>query len=180
MSIHATTVIALHDPEARCAVVGSDGQATQNTLILKANTRKARAIFDGKVPTGFAGSTADAITLFERFEGKLREYSGNLVRAAVELTKDWRTDRALRRLEALLVVASEDHLLMVSGAGDVMEPDDGVVGLGSGGGYAMAAARALRRETALDLKAIAEKALGIAAELDIYTNDRIHVEELKW
>ena len=180
MSIHATTVIALHDPEARCAVVGSDGQATQNTLILKANTRKARAIFDGKVLTGFAGSTADAITLFERFEGKLREYSGNLVRAAVELTKDWRTDRALRRLEALLVVASEDHLLMVSGAGDVMEPDDGVVGLGSGGGYAMAAARALRRETALDLKAIAEKALGIAAELDIYTNDRIHVEELKW
>lgn len=180
MIMHATTVIALHDPEARCAVVGSDGQATMNTLILKANTRKVRTIYDNKVLTGFAGSTADAITLFERFEGKLREYSGNLVRAAVELTKDWRTDRALRRLEALLVVANEENLLTISGAGDVMEPDDGVVGLGSGGGYAMAAARALRRETDLDLKTVAEKSLLIAAELDIYTNDHIHVEALKW
>jgi len=180
MNIHGTTIIALRDPKARCAVVASDGQATMNNMVLKANTKKARRIFDGQVLIGFAGATADAMTLFERFEGKLREYSGNLVRASVELTKDWRTDRVLRRLEALMVVANEEALLTISGAGDVMEPDDGIIGLGSGGGYALAAARALRGETDLSLTEIAEKSLLIAAGLDIYTNDHIHIEVLEW
>lgn len=180
MTIHGTTIVALRDPKSRCAVVASDGQATMNNMVLKANTKKVRRIFDGRVLTGFAGATADAMTLFERFEGKLREYGGNLVRAAVELTKDWRTDRVLRRLEALMVVANEEALLTISGAGDVMEPDDGMIGLGSGGGYALAAARALRRDTELSLNEIAERSLLIAAELDIYTNDHTHIEVLEW
>jgi len=150
------------------------------TMVVKSTTKKARRLYDDRVLTGFAGATADAITLFERFEGKLKEYSGNLTRAAVELTKDWRTDRALRRLEALLVVVDAEALLTVSGAGDVMEPDDGVIALGSGGGYALAAARALKQETDLSIQQVAEKALQIAAGLDIYTNDQITIEVLKW
>lgn len=180
MKIHGTTILALRDTEARCAVVASDGQATMGTMVVKSTTKKARRIYDDKVLTGFAGATADAITLFERFEGKLKQYSGNLTRAAVELTKDWRTDRVLRRLEALLVVVNAEALLTISGAGDVMEPDDGVIALGSGGGYALAAARALKQETDLPIRAIAEKALRIAAGLDIYTNDQITVEVLEW
>lgn len=180
MKIHNTTIVALRDPETKTAVVASDGQATMNDMVVKAHTRKARRIYNDKVLTGFAGATADAITLFERFEGKLKEYSGNLMRAAVELTKDWRTDRMLRRLEALLVVANEEALLTISGAGDVMEPDDGIVTLGSGGGYALAAARALKQETDLSIKEIAEKSLRVAASIDIYTNDNIHVEVLEW
>ncbi len=180
MKIHNTTIVALRDPDAKKAVVASDGQATMNNMIVKATTRKARRIYDDKVLTGFAGSTADAITLFERFEGKLKEYSGNLTRAAVELTKDWRTDRMLRRLEALLVVVNEEALLTISGAGDVMEPDDGIVTLGSGGGYALAAARALKQETDLSIEEIAKKSLQVAASIDIYTNDNINVEVLEW
>ncbi len=180
MTIHGTTILALHDPEAKRAVIASDGQATMNNMVVKANTKKIRRLYNGQVLTGFAGATADAITLFERFEGKLKEYSGNLVRAAVELTKDWRTDRALRRLEALLVALDAEAMLTISGAGDVMEPDDGVIALGSGAGYALAAARALRAETDLDIRAIAEKSMHIAAALDVYTNDRISLEALEW
>ena len=180
MKLHGTTILALRDPQARCAVVASDGQATMGTMVVKSTTKKARRLYDDRVLTGFAGATADAITLFERFEGKLKEYSGNLTRAAVELTKDWRTDRALRRLEALLVVVDAEALLTVSGAGDVMEPDDGVIALGSGGGYALAAARSLKQETDLSIQQVAEKALQIAAGLDIYTNDQITIEVLKW
>lgn len=180
MKIHGTTILALRDPQARCAVIAADGQATMNTMVIKSKTRKVRRLYEDKVLTGFAGATADAITLFERFEVKLKQYGGNLLRAAVELTKEWRTDRVLRRLEALLVVVNQDALLTISGAGDVMEPDDGIIALGSGGGYALAAARALKAETQLPIAQIAEKSLHLAAGLDIYTNDHIVLEELTW
>lgn len=180
MKIHGTTILALRDPQARRAVIAADGQATMNTMVIKSRTRKVRRLYEDKVLSGFAGATADAITLFERFEGKLKQYGGNLLRAAVELTKEWRTDRVLRRLEALLVVVNQDALLTISGAGDVMEPDDGIIALGSGGGYALAAARALKAETQLSPAEIAEKSLHIAAGLDIYTNEHIVVEELTW
>ena len=151
-----------------------------DTQIIKSTTRKLRRLYDDQVIAGFAGATADSLTLFERFEGKLKEYSGNLRRAAVELTKEWRTDRMLRRLEALMAVASQDGILLISGTGDVIEPDEAVVGIGSGGAYALAAAKALMHESELDITSIARKALEIASTIDIYTNDQIVMEELTW
>lgn len=175
-----TTILAIHSPEERRAVIASDGQATLNNTIIKAHAKKIRKIYDGQVLVGFSGATADAFTLFERFEGKLQQYGGNLVRAAVELTKDWRTDRVLRRLEALLAVADREALLLISGSGEVMEPDDGIVALGSGGPYALAAAKALRGATDLPIVEVARRALEIAGEIDIYTNRNIYLEELSW
>ncbi len=168
---HATTIVAVKK-EGKIAVAG-DGQVTfaQNTIIKK-GARKIRRLFKNKVVAGFAGSVADAFTLFEKFEGKLEEYHGNLQRAAVELAKEWRTDKILRRLEALLIVASSEDLYIISGSGEVIEPDDGVTAIGSGGPYALAAARAL------EARDIVREALTIAAEICIYTNDQIIVEEL--
>jgi ATP-dependent HslUV protease, peptidase subunit HslV len=148
-----------------------------NTTV-KGNAKKVKRIYDGKVIAGFAGGTADAFTLFERFEGKLQTHGGNLLRAAVEMAKDWRTDRFLRRLEALLIVADKDHALMISGNGDVMEPEHDVIAIGSGGPFAHAAARALLENTQLSAKEIAEKALNIAADICVYTNHNLTVEAL--
>ncbi len=161
-------------------MIASDGQATLNNIVLKSTAKKVRKIYNDQVLVGFAGATADAITLFERFEHKLKECSGNLKRAAVELTKDWRTDRVLRRLEAVMAVANPEALLLISGAGDVIEPDDEMIGLGSGGAYALAAAKALRQNTALPIEEIARKSLEIAGSLDIYTNQHISIEKLEW
>jgi ATP-dependent HslUV protease subunit HslV len=146
--------------------------------VLKHNARKIRRLYNGRVVAGFSGATADAFTLFERFESKLEAYSGNLTRAAVELAKDWRTDKVLRRLEALLVVADREHILIISGTGDVIEPEQGIAAIGSGGPYAQAAARALLENTDLQAKQIVEKALKIASDICIYTNDKIIVEEI--
>jgi len=151
---------------------------TLDTTVMKHRAKKTRKLYNDKVLAGFAGATADAFTLFERFEGKLEQYNGNILRAAVELAKDWRTDKLLRRLEALLVVADKDHSLIISGNGDVVEPDDGIVAIGSGGPYAQAAARALVAHSNLDAKTIAQEAMRITAEICIYTNDQIVIEEL--
>lgn len=175
-NIRSTTIIAVKK-EGKIAMAG-DGQVTFNNTVLKSKASKVRIMQDGKVLTGFAGSTADAFTLFNLFENKLKEFQGNLVRAAVELAKDWRTDRVLRRLEALLIVADRDHLLTLSGNGDVIEPDDGVVAIGSGGPYALAAARALLRQTKLSAKEIVTEAMQIAGEICIYTNDQVTIEEI--
>jgi ATP-dependent HslUV protease subunit HslV len=171
-----TTVVTAR--RGRQVALGADGQVTFGQTVLKANARKVRTLHDGRVLAGFAGSTADAFTLFERFEGKLKSSNGQLLRAAVELAKDWRTDRFLRRLEAMLIVADRDSTLVLSGNGDVIEPEEGLTAIGSGGPMALAAARALTRHTTLGPRAVVEHALGIAAELCIYTNDRIVVEEL--
>jgi len=178
--IIGTTILAIRSPEERKAVIAGDGQATLQNTIVKAHARKIRKIYHDRVLVGFAGATADAITLFERFEGKLEQFNGNLIRAAVELTKDWRTDRVLRRLEALLAVADSEALLLISGSGDVLEPDDGIVALGSGGPYALAAARALRGATDLPITEVARRALEIASGIDVYTNQNIYMEELSW
>jgi ATP-dependent HslUV protease subunit HslV len=159
-------------------VMAGDGQVTLENTIMKHTARKVRKVYNDRVLAGFAGATADAFTLFGKFEEKLEQYNGNLVRAAVELAKDWRTDRLLRRLEALLVIADAEHSLVISGNGDVIEPDDGVTAIGSGGPYAHAAAKALTQFSNLDARAIAEEAMKIAASICIYTNDRIIVEEL--
>lgn len=170
-----TTVLAvLRDGRA---AMGSDGQVTLGQTVLKHGASKVRRI-GGGVLAGFAGSAADGLTLFERFEAKLGEHRGNLPRAAVAMAKEWRTDRTLRRLEAMLVVCDREHLLILSGSGDVVEPDDGVAGVGSGGAYAQAAARALLRHTELPVEVVVREALRIAAEICIYTNDRIVVETL--
>jgi ATP-dependent HslUV protease subunit HslV len=159
--------------------LGSDGQASMGDVVLKHNARKIRTLFDGKVLAGFAGSTADAFTLFERFESKLEEYRGNVLRSAVELAKEWRTDRYLRRLEALLAVASADRLLLISGTGDVIEPDDDIVAIGSGGNYALAAARALVKHAPnLTARQIVEEGLNIAADICVYTNHSLTIEEI--
>lgn len=158
--------------------IGGDGQVTFGNTVMKHGAKKVRRIYDGKVLAGFAGAAADAFALFEKFETKLEEFHGNLPRAAVELAKEWRLDRALRRLEALLVVADKSHLLVISGSGDVIEPDDGVVAVGSGGPYALAAARALERHTDLSCRDIVEEALKIAASICIYTNEEITCEEI--
>ena len=160
-------------------VVAGDGQVTMGDMVLKHQARKVRRLYQGKVIAGFAGTTADAFTLFERFEAKLEQYSGNLRRAAVELAKDWRTDRMLRRLEALLAAVDEDNSLVISGNGDVIEPDDGLLAIGSGGSQALAAARALARNTDLNARQIAEAAMEITAEICIYTNDHFVFEELE-
>lgn len=159
-------------------VVGGDGQVSLGNTIMKGNARKVRRLYNDKVLAGFAGGTADAFTLFERFEGKLEKHSGNLTRAAVELAKDWRSDKALRRLEALLVVADKEASLIISGNGDVIEPEESLMAIGSGGPFAQAAARALLENTDLDARAIIEKALGIAGDICVYTNHNLSIEEL--
>ena len=158
--------------------LGGDGQVSLGNTIMKGNARKVRRLYNGKIIAGFAGGTADAFTLFERFEGKLEKYSGNLTRAAVELAKDWRTDRMLRRLEALLAVADDEASLVISGNGDVIEPEEGLIAIGSGGAFAQAAASALMRNTDLPAKDIVEKALTIAGDICIYTNHNFTIEEL--
>jgi ATP-dependent HslUV protease subunit HslV len=158
--------------------MAADGQVTLGQTILKQTAQKTRRLAKGDVLAGFAGATSDAFALFARFEAKLDQYRGNLERSAVELAKDWRTDRALRRLEAMLIVADERATFLLSGTGDLIEPDDGIIGIGSGGNYAMAAARALARHTETDARAIAEIAMGIAAEVCIYTNAHLTIEEL--
>jgi len=175
-NFHATTILAVHR-DNKTAIAG-DGQVSFQNTVMKRSAKKVRKMMDGKVLAGFAGSTADAFTLFEKFEGKLTAYRGNLTRAAVELAKEWRTDRILRRLEALLIVADREKIFTLSGNGDVIEPDDGVTAIGSGGPYALAAARALMRNTKLSAREIALAALEIAAEICIYTNDAITVEEI--
>lgn len=177
MSFHATTILAVTDDNG--VAMAGDGQVTLGQgVAMKHHARKVRRIYKDKVLVGFAGATADAFTLFERFEAKLDEFGGNLVRAAVELAKDWRKDKYLRRLEAMLIVADAEKALVLSGNGDVIEPDDGVAAIGSGGPYALAAARALRRETGLSAGDVAKKAMAIAAEICIYTNDQITLETL--
>ena len=171
-----TTVLSVR--RGGTVVVGGDGQVTLGNTVMKANARKVRRLYHDRVLAGFAGGTADAFTLFERFEGKLEKHQGHLVRAAVELAKDWRTDRMLRRLEALLVVADAQASLILSGTGDVIEPEGGLMAIGSGGPYAQAAARALLENTELDARTIVEKALAVAADICIYTNHHIPVEEL--
>jgi ATP-dependent HslUV protease, peptidase subunit HslV len=158
--------------------IGADGQVTLNTTVMKHTAKKTRRLFNDRCLAGFAGATADAFTLFERFEKKLEQYNGNITRASVELAKDWRTDRLLRRLEALLIVADGEHTFILSGTGDVIEPDDGIAAIGSGGPYALAAARALVKYADLDAKGIVLEAMGIAAKICIYTNDNILIEEL--
>ncbi|AQS59363.1 ATP-dependent protease subunit HslV [Desulforamulus ferrireducens] len=175
--MHATTIVAVKKG-SKVAVAG-DGQVTfgQNT-IMKHTARKVRRLHQGKVIAGFAGSVADAFTLFEKFEGKLEEYHGNLLRAAVELAKEWRTDKYLRALEAMLIVANQENLLVLSGNGEVIEPDEGVTAIGSGGPYALAAARALAKHTTLTPGEIAREALSLAADICVYTNNNIVVEEI--
>ncbi len=160
-------------------VIGGDGQVSLGDIIVKGNAKKVRRLYQDKVLAGFAGSTADAFTLFERFEGKLEQHSGNLTRSAVELAKDWRTDRMLRRLEAMLCVADRTASLIISGNGDVIEPENEIMAIGSGGGYANAAASALLNNTELSAREITEKAIAIAADICIYTNHSLVVEELK-
>jgi len=160
-------------------VIGGDGQVTMGNTVMKANARKVRRLYKDQVIAGFAGGTADAFTLFERFEGKLEKHQGQLTRAAVELAKDWRTDRILRRLEALLAVADKTASLVITGQGDVIEPENGLIAIGSGGPYAQAAARALMENTELDARVIVEQALNIAADICIYTNRNLTIEELQ-
>ena len=175
---HATTIFAVHH-KGKAAMAG-DGQVTfGNAVVMKHNARKVRKIFNGKVLAGFAGSVADAFTLFEKFEGRLEEYNGNLQRAAVELAKEWRSDKVLKRLEAMLIVMDNDHLLLVSGTGEVIEPDDGILAIGSGGNFALSAGRALKKHASnMEAKDIARAALEIAGEICVYTNERIILEEL--
>ncbi|NWF97797.1 MAG: ATP-dependent protease subunit HslV [Nitrospirae bacterium] len=174
--IKSTTILCVRRNNK--VAIGGDGQVTLGNTVLKHNAVKIRKIFGDKVLTGFAGATADAITLFEKFEGKLESYRGNLKRAAVELAKDWRTDKILRRLEALLLVADLEHTFILSGTGDVIEPEDGIAAIGSGGPYAQAAARALYENTDMSAKDIVEKAMKIAADICIYTNKNNVIEEL--
>lgn len=160
-------------------VMGGDGQVTLGNTVMKSNARKVRRLYKDQVIAGFAGATADAFTLFERFEGKLEKHSGQLVRAAVEMAKDWRTDRMLRRLEALLAIADKENSLLISGNGDVIEPENGLIAIGSGGPFAQSAAMALLDETELDAEAIVRRSLGIAADICIYTNSNIVIETLE-
>lgn len=175
--IHATTIVAVK--KGPNVAVAGDGQVTfGNSTIMKHNARKVRRLYNNKVVAGFAGSVADAFTLFEKFEAKLEEHRGNLQRAAVELAKEWRQDKFLRRLEALLIVADSEYMLILSGNGEVIEPEEGVAAIGSGGSYALAAARALKKHTELSPREIAVESLNIAASICVYTNNEITVEEL--
>ena len=176
MEYHGTTILSVR--RNGTVVIGGDGQVSFGNTIMKANARKVRRLYKEQVIAGFAGGTADAFTLFERFEGKLEKHQGNLTRAAVELAKDWRTDRVLRRLEALLGVADRSASLVISGNGDVIEPEGGLIAIGSGGPYAQAAARALLAHTELDARTIVERSLAIAADICIYTNHTVSIEEL--
>ena len=176
MKTHSTTILTVRHKGV--VAMGGDGQVTVGDSIMKADSNKIRRLMDDKVMTGFAGATADAFALLERFEAKLKEYPANVPRAATELAKEWRTDRVLRRLEALMAVTDARHTLLVSGNGDVIQPTDGVLGIGSGGNYAVAAARALVAHSKMGAVAIVRTALEIAAEIDVYTNTNIVVEEL--
>jgi ATP-dependent HslUV protease subunit HslV len=175
-SMHATTILAVRRNGK--TVIGGDGQVTVGATVMKHNAKKVRKMYNDKILAGFAGATADAFTLFEKFEAKLEQYRGNLTRAAVELAKDWRTDRVLRRLEALMIVADNERSFILSGNGDVIEPENGIAAIGSGGPYALAAARALADHTSLDGRVIVTEAMKIAGEICIYTNKEITVEEL--
>jgi ATP-dependent HslUV protease subunit HslV len=174
--IHGTTILCVR--QGQQVAMAGDGQVSFNNTIMKQQARKVRKVYHHRILAGFAGSAADAFTLFARFESKLEEYQGSLMRAAVELAKDWRSDRILRRLEALLAVADSETSLILSGTGDIIEPDDGLIGIGSGGPYALAAARALQQHTQLSAREIAEAAMRIAAGICIYTNAHVSVEEL--
>jgi ATP-dependent HslUV protease subunit HslV len=171
-----TTILAVR--HGGVVALGGDGQVTQGGTVVKHDAVKIRRLHDGKVLAGFAGGTADAMTLLDKYEGMLKKAQGNMAKAAVDLAKEWRTDRFLRRLESLLLVANREHILLISGQGDVIEPDDGVAGIGSGGPYAVAAARALVRHSKLPAKEIVKEAMGIAAGICIYTNEHLHIEEL--
>ncbi len=176
MKIRSTTIIAVrHNNEV---VLAGDGQVTLGNTVVKHEAKKVRRLYDGKVITGFAGATADAFTLFDKLEQKLERYNGNLMRSAVELAKDWRTDKMLRRLEAMLVAVDAEHSLLLSGSGDVIEPDDGIIAIGSGGPYAQAAAKALVKHADLGAEQICRTAMQIAGEICIYTNDSFVVEKL--
>jgi ATP-dependent HslUV protease subunit HslV len=174
--IHATTILAVRHRDR--AVLAGDGQVTLGDTIVKQSARKVRRLYSDKILAGFAGSAADSFALFSRFEAKLEQYRGNLERASVELARDWRTDRVLRRLEAMLVVVDKSSMFLLSGTGDLIEPDEGIIGIGSGGAYALAAAKALARHTDLDARAIAERAMNVAASICIYTNSTLAIEEL--
>ena len=174
--LHATTILAIRHRDH--SVIAGDGQVTLGQTVVKQNARKIRRMYNDRILAGFAGSAADSFALFTRFEAKLEEYRGNLQRSAVELSKDWRTDRILRRLEAMLIVVDATSMFLLSGNGDVIEPDDGIVAIGSGGPFALAAAKALAVNTDLGARAIAEKAMAIAGQICIYTNQQVVVEEL--
>ncbi len=173
---HGTTILCVRKGDA--VVIAGDGQVSMGDTVVKANACKIRRLGDGRILAGFAGATADAFTLFERLEAKLERHAGQLTRACVELAKDWRTDRYLRRLEALMAVADHSASLLVSGTGDVLEPDDGLIGIGSGGNYALAAARALIDIDGLDAEAVARKAMAVAANICVYTNESVSLEKL--
>ena len=173
---HATTILSVRDENK--VVMAGDGQVSVGDTVFKSNAKKVRRLYKNSVLAGFAGSTADAFTLFERFEGKLEQQRGNLLRSAVDLAKDWRSDRILRKLEAMLIVADEEQSLLISGNGDVVEPEDGVIAIGSGGAYARAAARALKLKTDLDAEVIVKTAMNVAAEICVYTNLNITVDKI--
>jgi ATP-dependent HslUV protease, peptidase subunit HslV len=175
-AVHSTTILSVR--RGGRLAMGGDGQVTMGESIVKTKARKIRRLYSDKIVAGFAGSTADALSLFSRFEQKLEEYHGNLSRAVVELAKDWRTDRALRHLEALLLVGDDKNTYLVSGNGDVIEPDDGIVAIGSGGPYALAAARALARHTQLSAREIVQEAMLVAGQICIFTNEQVIIEEL--
>jgi len=175
-TMHGTTIVAVRHKGK--VAIGGDGQVTFGQTVLKQRANKIRKLYQDKVLAGFAGATADAFTLFERFEGKLEQHHGNLLRSAVELAKDWRTDKLLRKLEALLIVLDREHSLIISGTGDVVEPDDGITAIGSGGSYALAAARALVHYSDLDARSIVEESMKIASAICIYTNEQVTIEEL--
>lgn len=177
LKIHSTTVIGVRRDSV--TVLAADGQVTVNSAIMKENAKKLRRLHKDQVIAGFAGGVADAFALFEKFETKLEEFRGNLLRAAVELAKDWRTDKYLRRLEALLIVASKEHLLVISGNGDVIEPDGDIIAIGSGGNFALSAAKALMKHTKLDAEQIARESLEIAAGICIHTNSNIQIEKIE-
>ncbi len=177
IKVRSTTVLAVRKDNK--VAMAADGQVTLGNAVMKSQAKKLRKIYDDKIILGFAGSTADAFNLFDKFEAKISEYRGNILRASVELAKEWRTDKMLRRLEAMLITADKDKILIISGSGDVVEPDYGVAAIGSGGNYALAAARAYMESSNLSAKEIAQKSLEIAADICIYTNNSITVEELK-
>ena len=175
---HGTTIVSVR--KSGKVVIAGDGQVSMGQTVMKPNAKKVRRLHDGSVITGFAGATADAFTLFERFEGKLEKHQGNLTRAAVELAKDWRQDRILRRLEAMLAVADHTASLILTGNGDVLEPENGIIAIGSGGGFAQAAARALTQHSTLSAREIVSESLKVAGEICIYTNQNHTIEELTW
>lgn len=175
-AVRSTTILAIRH-QGRVVIAG-DGQVSMGDMVMKQTARKIRRLYQDRVMVGFAGTAADAFALFAKFEAKLEEFNGHLARAAVELAKDWRTDRALRPLQALLAAVDREATLVISGTGDVIEPDDGIIGIGSGGGYAAAAARALARHSALDVRRIAEEAMRIAADICVHTNTHLTIEEL--